>query len=146
MYGPPRFLGGELAELVCRVGGEPAACRLLTVSRRTLRHWRRIERAPLWALRLLWYAGPDGRHAAAIDAENELRTALGLADALQAELQAARSAAAAAAAALALAESALAVARWRGFAAAGHLAAPFSGSAAARLPNTAATACVTPCH
>ncbi len=87
MYGPPKLTPSDLAELTCRVGGAKQAARLLDVTPETLLDWERNDGAPLMALRLLWYAGPDGRAEALLDTENELRAVAAERDAVVAELQ-----------------------------------------------------------
>lgn len=87
MYDPPRLMPSYLAELVCRVGGARQAARLLGVNPETLVAWERSEGAPPMALRLLWYAGPDGRAEALRDTENELRAVVTERDAVVAELK-----------------------------------------------------------
>lgn len=87
MYGPPKLTPSDLPDLACRVGGARQAARLLGVTSVTLLEWERTEGAPLMALRLLWYAGPDGRAEALLDTENELRAVAAERDAAVEELQ-----------------------------------------------------------
>jgi hypothetical protein len=75
----------DFSELVCRVGGAMQAARLLGTTSKNVADWERSDRAPQWALRLLWYAGPDGRAAALLDTENELRAVVAERDALASE-------------------------------------------------------------
>lgn len=82
MYGPPRLMPSDLDELVCRVGGARQAARLLGITPEIVADWDRSDGAPQMALRLLWYAGPDGRAAALLDTENELRAVTAERDAL----------------------------------------------------------------
>lgn len=83
MFAPPPLGRNDLDQLVAFAGGDKAACRLLDITARTLRYWRAGQRAvPQSALRLLWYAGPHGQHAAAEDLFNEVRMLRLLASAL----------------------------------------------------------------
>jgi hypothetical protein len=77
----------DLAELVCRVGGAKQAARLLGITPEIVVDWERNEGAPPMALRLLWYAGPDGRAEALVDMHNELRAVATDRDAVVAELK-----------------------------------------------------------
>ena len=87
MFSPPKLMPSDLADLVCRVGGARQAARLLSITPETLVDWGRDEGAPPMALRLLWYAGPDGRAASLVDMENELRAVAAERDAVVADLQ-----------------------------------------------------------
>jgi transcriptional regulator with XRE-family HTH domain len=87
MYGPPKLMPADLAELIFRMGGERKAARLLGVNRETLTKWEQNERVPQMVLRLLWYGGPDGRAEAHRDIENELRVIAAERDALASESQ-----------------------------------------------------------
>jgi transcriptional regulator with XRE-family HTH domain len=87
MYGPPGLMPSDLAELVCRVGGAKQAARLLGITRETVVDWERNQGAPPMALRLLWYAGPDGRAEALRDMENELQAVAAARDAAAADYQ-----------------------------------------------------------
>jgi hypothetical protein len=82
----PKLEASMFAELVHRVGGDRSAARLLNVSASAIADWRRGEMPPSWTLRLLWCAGPDGRAAAHLDLENELRIVYGQCNALRDEL------------------------------------------------------------
>ena len=87
MFSPPKLMPSDLADLVCRVGGARQAARLLSITPESVVDWKRNDGAPVMALRLLWYAGPDGRAAALVDLENELRVVAAERDAVVADLQ-----------------------------------------------------------
>lgn len=87
MFGPPKLMPSDLADLVCRVGGARQAARLLGITPEAVIEWERNDGAPVMALRLLWFAGPDGRAEALLDTENELRAVAAERDAVVADLQ-----------------------------------------------------------
>jgi hypothetical protein len=82
MHKAPTLCRGDLDELIALVGGDAAALKLLDMDARTLRRWRAGQKIPSQALKLLWYAGPQGRQAADADLYNEVRTLRVLANAL----------------------------------------------------------------
>lgn len=73
MFGPPALMPHDLADLIASLGGKKAAARLLGAQEAQLDQWLTGHDAPQMVLRLLWYAGSDGRYAAEIDLANELR-------------------------------------------------------------------------
>lgn len=87
MFGPPALQPDILQDLVARYGGRRTAARLLGVAEAELTRWLQRGNAPPMALRLLWYAGPDGRAEALADIENELSAVAAARDAADAELQ-----------------------------------------------------------
>ncbi len=73
MHKAPVLGRTDLDELIALAGGDAAALKLLEIDARTLRRWRSGQKVPQTALKLLWYAGPQGRVAADTDLFNEVR-------------------------------------------------------------------------
>ena len=87
MFGPPALMPDAIADLVAGIGGPSAAAGMLCIPSAELARWLEAGDAPQIALRLLCYAGPDGRVAAQLDLENELRATAAERDALISEAQ-----------------------------------------------------------
>lgn len=73
MYTAPSLCPDDLEYLVRICGGLKPAASVLGVTPAQLKQWLRLQTAPAWSLKLLWYCSPDGRAAAEIDLHNELQ-------------------------------------------------------------------------
>ena len=82
MYTAPSLSPYDLEYLVRICGGPKPAANALGVTPVQLTRWLRLQTAPAWCLKLLWYCSPDGRAAAETDLHNELRLLAAQRDAL----------------------------------------------------------------
>jgi hypothetical protein len=82
MYTAPNLTPFDLEYLVRICGGPTPAANAVGVTPAQLTRWLRLQTAPAWCLKLLWYSSPDGRGAAEIDLHNELRLLAAQRDAL----------------------------------------------------------------